>query len=136
VPTEKKPEQPIIPFASRDAWEAWLEEHHTASDGLWLKFAKKGSGLETVTYDQAVEAALCYGWIDGQVRKFDEYYYLQRFTPRRPRSKWSKINRQKVTELIERGAMKPAEFRAVLTENGALVPFHRAVFDKLGEDLV
>ena len=73
---------------------------------------------------------------DGQVRKFDEYYYLQRFTPRRPRSKWSKINRQKVTELIERGAMKPAEFRAVLTENGALVPFHRAVFDKLGEDLV
>jgi uncharacterized protein YdeI (YjbR/CyaY-like superfamily) len=113
VPTEKKPEQPIIPFASRDAWEAWLEEHHTASDGLWLKFAKKGSGLETVTYVQAVEAALCYGWIDGQVRKFDEYYYLQRFTPRRPRSKWSKINRQKVTELIERGAMKPAGLREV-----------------------
>jgi uncharacterized protein YdeI (YjbR/CyaY-like superfamily) len=61
VPTGKKPEQPIIPFASRDAWEAWLEEHHTASDGLWLRFAKKGSGLETVTYDQAVGAALCYG---------------------------------------------------------------------------
>jgi uncharacterized protein YdeI (YjbR/CyaY-like superfamily) len=61
VPTEKKSEQPIIPFASRDAWEAWLEEHHTASDGLWLRFAKKGSGLETVTYDQAVGAALCYG---------------------------------------------------------------------------
>jgi uncharacterized protein YdeI (YjbR/CyaY-like superfamily) len=113
MPTKKKPELPIIPFASSDAWEVWLEEHHTASDGLWLKIAKKGSGLETVTYDQAVEIALCYGWIDGQVRKFDEYYYLQRFTPRRPRSKWSKINRQKVTELIERGEMKPAGLREV-----------------------
>ena len=113
MPTEKKPEQPIIPFASRDAWEAWLEEHHTASDGLWLKFAKKGSGLETVTYVQAVEAALCYGWIDGQVRKFDEDYYLQRFTPRRSRSKWSKVNRKKVAELIERDEMKAAGLREV-----------------------
>ena len=69
MPTKKKPELPIIPFASSDAWEAWLEEHHTASDGLWLKIAKKGSGLETVTYDQAVEIALCYGWIDGQVQQ-------------------------------------------------------------------
>ena len=113
MPTKKKPELPIIPFASSDAWEAWLEEHHTASDGLWLKIAKKGSGLETVTYDQAVEIALCYGWIDGQVRKFDEDHYLQRFTPRRPRSKWSKINRQKVTELIKRGEMKAAGLREV-----------------------
>jgi uncharacterized protein YdeI (YjbR/CyaY-like superfamily) len=111
MPIKKKPELPIIPFVSRDSWEAWLEEHHTASDGLWLKIAKKSSGVETVTYDQAVEIALCYGWIDGQVRKFDEDYYLQRFTPRRPRSKWSKINRQKVTELIEQGEMKPAGLR-------------------------
>jgi uncharacterized protein YdeI (YjbR/CyaY-like superfamily) len=113
MPTKKKPELRIIPFASSEAWEAWLEEHHTASDGLWLKIAKKGSTLETVTYDQAVEIALCYGWIDGQVRKFDEYYYLQRFTPRRPRSKWSKINRQKVTELIRRGEMKAGGLREV-----------------------
>jgi uncharacterized protein YdeI (YjbR/CyaY-like superfamily) len=98
---KKKPELPMIPFASREAWEAWLEEHHTTSDGLWLKIAKKGSGLETVTYDQALEVALCYGWIDGQVRKVDEDYYLQRFTPRRPRSKWSKVNRQKATGLRE-----------------------------------
>jgi uncharacterized protein YdeI (YjbR/CyaY-like superfamily) len=111
--TTKKPELPVIPFASREAWEAWLEEHHTASEGLWLKIAKKGSGLETVSYDQAVEIALCYGWIDGQVRKFDEYYYLQRFTPRRSKSKWSKVNRQKATELIERGEMKPAGLREV-----------------------
>jgi uncharacterized protein YdeI (YjbR/CyaY-like superfamily) len=104
---------PVIPFASRNAWAAWLEEQHATSDGLWLKIAKKGSGLETVTYAEAVEVALCYGWIDGQVRKFDEDYYLQRFTPRRARSKWSKINRQKAMELIERGEMKPAGLREV-----------------------
>ncbi len=108
-----KPNLPIVPFASRGAWEAWLEEHHATSEGLWLKIAKKGSGLETVTYDQAVEIALCYGWIDGQARKLDEHYYLQRFTPRRPRSNWSKINRQRATELIERGKMKPAGLREV-----------------------
>jgi uncharacterized protein YdeI (YjbR/CyaY-like superfamily) len=104
---------PVIPFASRDAWAAWLEERHVSSDGLWLKFAKKASGLKTVTYAQAVEVALCYGWIDGQMRKFDEDYYLQRFTPRRARSRWSKINRQKATELIEKGEMKPAGLREV-----------------------
>ena len=104
---------PIIPFASRDAWAAWLEEQHATSVGLWLKFAKKGSGLDTVTYAEAVEVALCYGWIDGQVRKLDEDHYLQRFTPRRARSRWSKINRQKATELIERGEMKPAGLREV-----------------------
>src|SRR5918994_5814704 len=111
--TTKKPELPVIPFASHDAWEAFLEGQHATSEGLWLKFAKKGSGIESVTYDQAVEVALCYGWIDGQVRKLDEDYYLQRFTPRRARSKWSKINRQKATELIERGEMRPAGLREV-----------------------
>jgi uncharacterized protein YdeI (YjbR/CyaY-like superfamily) len=104
---------PIIPFASREAWAAWLEEQHATSDGFWLKFAKKGSGLDTVTYAEAVEVALCYGWIDGQVRKLDENHYLQRFTPRRARSRWSKINRQKATQLIERGEMKPAGLREV-----------------------
>ncbi len=104
---------PVVSFPSRDAWEAWLQAQHATSDGLWLKFAKKGSGLETVTYDQAVETALCYGWIDGQVRRFDEDYYLQRFTPRRPRSNWSKLNRQRATALIERGEMKPAGLREI-----------------------
>jgi uncharacterized protein YdeI (YjbR/CyaY-like superfamily) len=113
VTAKKRPELPVIPFASREAWEAWLEENHTTSDGLWLKMARKGSGIETVTYDQAVEVALRYGWIDGQVRRFDEDYYLQRFTPRRLRSNWSKINRKKATELIERGEMKPAGLREV-----------------------
>ncbi len=104
---------PIVPFASRDAWEAWLEEHHAASDGLWLKIAKKGSGIETVSYTEALDVALCYGWIDGQKASFDDCYWLQRFTPRRPRSKWSKVNREKATELIKRGEMKPAGLREV-----------------------
>ena len=108
-----RPELPIVPFASREAWEDFLEERHATSEGLWLKIAKKGSGIESVTYGQAVEVALCYGWIDGQVRKFDEDYYLQRFTPRRARSKWSKVNREKVAELVERGEMKPAGLREV-----------------------
>ena len=102
-----------MPFASREAWEAFLEEQDATSEGLWLKIAKKGSGIESVTYDQAVEVALCYGWIDGQVRKYNEDYYLQRFTPRRSRSKWSKVNRKKVTELMERGEMKAAGLREV-----------------------
>ena len=108
-----KPDLPIVPFASCEAWEAFLEGQHATSEGLWLKIAKKGSGIESVTYDQAVEVALCYGWIDGQVRKFDGEYYLQRFTPRRPRSRWSKVNREKATELIGRGEMKAAGLREV-----------------------
>ncbi len=108
-----KTDLPIIPFASRDAWKAWFEEHHATSGGLWLKIAKKGSGIETLSYAEALDVALCYGWIDGQKASFDERYWLQRFTPRRPRSKWSKVNRQKATELIERGEMKPAGLREV-----------------------
>ena len=108
-----KTDLPILPFATRGAWEAWLDEHHAASEGLWLKIAKKGSGIETVSYPEALEVALCYGWIDGQKASFDDRYWLQRFTPRRSRSKWSRVNRQKATELIERGAMKPAGLREV-----------------------
>ena len=108
-----KPDLSIVPFASRDAWEAWLEGQHATSKGLWIKFAKKGSGNESVTYVQAVEVALCYGWIDGQARKFDEDYWLQRFTPRRSRSKWSKVNRQKAMDLVKGGKMKAAGLREV-----------------------
>lgn len=108
-----RPDPPIIPFASRGEWEAWLAEHHAASDGLWLKIAKKGSGIESVTYAEALDIALCYGWIDGQKGRFDDAYWLQRFTPRRPRSKWSKINRGKAEEFIEGGEMKPAGLREV-----------------------
>ena len=108
-----KPELPIIPFPSRDAWAAWLDEHHATSDGVWLKIAKKGSGIETVSYAEALDAALCYDWIDGQKDRLDQRHWLQRFTPRRPRSKWSKVNRQKATELVEKGEMMPSGLREV-----------------------
>ena len=108
-----KPDLPIVPFVSREAWETWLEEHHASSDGLWLKIAKKGSGIETVTFAEALDAALCYGWIDSQRGGFDGRFFLQRFTPRKPRSKWSQVNREKVARLMEAGRMKPAGLREV-----------------------
>jgi len=82
--TTRKPGLPVIPFASCEAWEAWLEEHHAISEGVWLKLAKKGSGLETVSLAEAIKVALCYGWVDSQAKGFDDHYWLQRFTPRRP----------------------------------------------------
>jgi uncharacterized protein YdeI (YjbR/CyaY-like superfamily) len=97
-----------VPFASAEAFDAWLAEHHATSDGLWIRFAKKASGIPTVVYAEAVEAALRYGWIDGQVKRFDDDYYIQRFTPRRARSRWSKINCAKAEALIASGAMQPA----------------------------
>ena len=108
-----RPDLPILPFASRVSWEAWLAENHETSNGLWLKIAKKGSGVGTVSYTEALDAALCYGWIDGQKGKFDDDHWLQRFTPRRPRSKWSKVNREKAAKLIASGEMKPAGLREV-----------------------
>jgi uncharacterized protein YdeI (YjbR/CyaY-like superfamily) len=95
-------------FAGPEEFRAWLREHHDASPGIWLKVAKKGSGLTTVTYDEAVEVALTFGWIDGQARPGDETYYLQGFTRRRPQSPWSRRNRDRVEALIEAGAMEPS----------------------------
>ncbi len=103
------PEQlPILLFASRVELEAWLEDGHTTSEGIWLKIAKKDSGVNTVTYTEALELALCFGWIDSQKRGFDEKHFLQRFTPRRPGGKWSRINRDKAEELIATRAMRDA----------------------------
>src|SRR5262249_41038046 len=92
-------ELPIILFPSAAELEAWLEREHATSAGIWLKLAKKGSGVDSVTYAEAVELGLCFGWIDGQARRFDERTYLQRFTPRRARSKWSRLNRDRVEAL-------------------------------------
>lgn len=102
---------PVLEFASPAEFESWLRAHHETEPGLWLKVAKKG--FVGVSYPQAVELALCYGWIDGQARSLDQRHYLQRFTPRTARSKWSKINRDKVLALIEAGRMTPAGLRAV-----------------------
>jgi len=100
-------ELPTILFAAPAELEAWLEEHHESSEGFWLQVAKKGSGEVSVTYAEALELALCFGWIDSQKRGLDEKFFLQRFTPRRPRGKWSRINRDKVEKLIAAGAMRP-----------------------------
>lgn len=100
--------KPVLAFASVEEWEDWLEREHAASDGVWIKFAKKGSGVASVAYPEAVDVALCYGWIDSQMKSLDERFYVQKFTPRRARSKWSRINRDKIEELTKAGRMKPA----------------------------
>ena len=105
---------PIIAFASPAQWEEWLKEHHGTSKGVWLKFAKKGSGETTVTYLEALDVALCHGWIDSQKGALDETFFLQRFTPRGPRSKWSKINQDKVEALGKAKRMRPAGLAEVV----------------------
>jgi len=97
-----------VAFASQAEWREWLAANHAEVDGIWIKFAKKASGIPTVVYAEAVEVALTYGWIDGQANRIDDDWYRQRFTPRRARSMWSKINRAKAEKLIASGAMQPA----------------------------
>ncbi|GHE91369.1 hypothetical protein GCM10017776_04430 [Streptomyces griseoluteus] len=97
----------IVAFESAEAFEAWLGENHAVSPGIWLKLRKKRPGIVALDYTQALEAALCHGWIDGQKATFDDQWWLQRFTPRTPRSKWSKVNREKVAALIAQGRMRP-----------------------------
>ena len=99
---------PLLLVESQSAWEDWLEQNHAEAKGIWLQIAKKGQSVTSVSYAEAVESGLCYGWIDGQKKTFDEKYYLQRFTPRRPKSIWSQANVKKVSQLIESGRMKPA----------------------------
>jgi uncharacterized protein YdeI (YjbR/CyaY-like superfamily) len=104
---------PIVEASDQPAWRRWLEANHGSPDGVWLKFAKKGAPAKTVTYPEAVEEALCFGWIDGQARRFDDHFYLQRFTPRRRRSQWSQINREKAERLIAAGRMHAAGLAAI-----------------------
>ena len=99
---------PQLFFASRAEWEDWLEDNHVASDGVWIKVAKKGTGIDSVRYPEVLESALCFGWIDGRREALDDQDFLQRFTPRRARSKWSRINRDTVEGLIAEGTMRPA----------------------------
>jgi uncharacterized protein YdeI (YjbR/CyaY-like superfamily) len=101
-------EDPVVTFESQAAWEAWLATHGATAAGVWIKVAKKASGIASVTHAEAVESALCHGWIDGRRNRFDDTWFLQRFTPRRPRSNWSKVNRAAAERLIENGRMQPA----------------------------
>jgi len=102
------PEVPTKSFVTAGDFRMWLEDNHKTSQGIWVRFFKKMFNVPSVTYDEAVEAGLCYGWIDSQVKKYDEQSYLQKFTPRRSKSIWSKINREKVERLIAEGKMRPA----------------------------
>ena len=109
----KLTELPTLPFESKKKFADWLVKNHDKSAGVWLKLAKKATGIRTVTYTEALDVALCYGWIDGQKGSFDKQYFLQKFTPRRSKSIWSKINVEKVEHLIASGKMKPSGLKAV-----------------------
>ena len=108
-----KPDVPIQLFPRQEDWEAWLDQHHATSPGLWLRLAKKGADLQSLSYAEALDVALCYGWIDGQKKGLDDSSWLQKLTPRKPKSLWSKINREKVAALTQAGRMKPAGIAAV-----------------------
>lgn len=104
---------PIRSFADRDAWWDFLAAQPPETRGLWLKLARKGSGIESIDHPQALEAAICFGWIDGQRARLDDHWYLQRFSPRAARSRWSKVNRAKAERLIAQGDLQPAGLREV-----------------------
>jgi uncharacterized protein YdeI (YjbR/CyaY-like superfamily) len=108
----------ILEFPDPETWERWLADHHDSSPGVWLKIAKKGASRATVSYAQALDGALCFGWIDGQKGAYDEAFWLQRFTRRGPRSKWSQVNREHATRLIEQSRMQPAGLAQVRAAQG------------------
>ena len=101
-------DQKSIRFASAAEWERWLGENHRDCDGVWIKMAKTASGVDSVRYPEVLEIALCYGWIDGRREALDERFFLQRVTPRRPRSRWSRINRETAERLTSQGRMRPS----------------------------
>ena len=105
--------EPVLACETRAAWAAWLAKNHLASKGIWLRLAKKTADTPSVSYAEAIEVALCYGWIDGQKKTDNEHFWLQRFTPRTAKSIWSKINRDKATTLIASGQMKAAGMKEI-----------------------
>ena len=121
MPSPKvKSELPIKLFKEKRDWAIWLDKNQAISPGLWLRIAKKPSDIKSVTYAEALEIAICYGWIDGQKKTYDEFTWLQKFTPRGARSIWSAVNREKAGELIRNGQMKQAGLKAIerAKENG------------------
>lgn len=106
-------DRPILDFDNAHAFDMWLEQHGSSSPGIHIRIAKKDSGIRSVTYSEAVEIALCHGWIDGVRNRYDDKRFLQRFTPRKPRSIWSEINKKKVQQLIKAKQMRPAGLAAV-----------------------
>jgi uncharacterized protein YdeI (YjbR/CyaY-like superfamily) len=116
IPKKKvaaKAELPVLPFSTPTKWNRWLEKHHASSDGVWLQLYKKDSGVASINHTQALDEALCFGWIDGQAKSYDERSYLQKFTPRRARSIWSKRNIEHIARLDKEGKMRPAGWKEV-----------------------
>jgi uncharacterized protein YdeI (YjbR/CyaY-like superfamily) len=112
-PAKAPSDYPIVLFKASGDWERWLARNYDTAPGVWLRLAKKDSGLTTVSYADAVEQALCYGWIDGQKRTHDDASWMQKFTPRGRRSTWSRINREKAEALIKNGRMQPSGLAAI-----------------------
>ena len=108
----------MLSFSSAGEWWEWLELNHAKSDGLWIAIAKQDSGIESVRYPDVLDHAICFGWIDGRRERLDEERFLQRFTPRRSRSRWSRINREKAERLIESGLVRPAGVEEVEKARG------------------
>ncbi len=109
----KTPDLPLLPFENKKRWTDWLAKQHDKSAGVWLKLSKKDSGIPSITYEEALDVALCYGWIDGQKKGFNDKFWLQKFTPRGAKSIWSKINTEKAERLIASGEMQSAGFKAI-----------------------
>ena len=108
-----KPDLPVRSFTKAKELDAWLAKHHAVSSGIWIRFFKKKTGISAITYSEALDAALCYGWIDGQKKPYDTESWLQKFTQRRPKSLWSKRNREHIVRLEKSGEMKPAGTKQV-----------------------
>jgi uncharacterized protein YdeI (YjbR/CyaY-like superfamily) len=104
---------PVLAFETQQAFHGWLDQHHADAGAFWLRLYKKGSGKPTVTYAEALDEALCYGWIDSTKQAYDAESFLQRFSPRKPRSVWSKVNQEHVARLTEAGRMQPAGLRTI-----------------------
>ena len=110
---------PVLGFPDQQALEEWLEAEHASAPGLYVRLAKKGAGVPSVDWEQMVEVLLCFGWIDGRANRLDDRFYLQRVTPRRPRSVWSQKNVATVERLIAEGRMRPAGLAAVAAARAA-----------------
>lgn len=104
---------PTMFFERQGDWHGWLNDNHNTSSGLWLQLAKKGSGVQSISYDEALQVALCFGWIDGQKKAHSERYWLQKFTPRSAKSVWSKINKERALALVKTGRMQPAGLKEI-----------------------
>ncbi len=113
MPHVKDSDLPVVAFPTALEWQHWLSTNHASAIGIWLRFYKKYSGVATVSYDEALDEALCFGWIDGQLKKYDEQSWIQRFTPRRPKSIWSNRNKEHVQRLMAAGRMHHAGLQAV-----------------------